>query len=186
MKRALLLLSIAALAACSAAPIDEEASDDQAITGDSADGVLFANDHVTPFELTLAPDDVKKLSEQANAVQAQKISAFADRPKAKGTFLYKGPSVPVTPTCDVTKPYDVTVKIKGMASVQQLQQFGCNGGANQRFTMKTVAGGVQLVAKHSGKCVALGPNPGNGVAVVRSTCTGDRSQVWSLHGSMFE
>ena len=68
----------------------------------------------------------------------------------------------------------------------QLQQFGCNGGANQHFTMKEVAGGVQLAAKHSGKCVALGPKPGNGVAVVQSTCTGDRSQVWSLHGSMFE
>ncbi len=118
MKRALVVLTLAAVAACSAAPVDDEAADDQALSGDGADGVVFASDSVKSFELTLAPADMKTLSDQADAVTAQKISAFAERPKAKGTFTYKGGGVPVTPTCDVTKPYAVSVKIKGMASVQ--------------------------------------------------------------------
>lgn len=68
----------------------------------------------------------------------------------------------------------------------QLMQFTCNGGPNQRFTMKQVSGGVQLIAKHSSKCVALGPHPQNGVPVVQTTCSADRNQVWSLHASMFD
>ena len=68
----------------------------------------------------------------------------------------------------------------------QLMQITCNGGPNQRFTMKQVSGGVQLIAKHSSKCVALGPHPQNGVPVVQTTCSADRNQVWSLHASMFD
>lgn len=119
MKRALLAGLLGAIAACSASPAAESTTDDQELTStDSADGVVFAIDSVKSFELTLAPEDVQRLSDQANGVAAQRISGFDERPKAKGTFTYKGAAVPVTPTCDVTKPYDVTVKIKGMASTQ--------------------------------------------------------------------
>lgn len=119
MKRHALVLSMLALAACSEGIGTDEAVDDQAFTAtDSADPVLFALDNVKSIELAIAPADVKTLSDQADAVQAQSVSAFVERPKVKGTFTYKGPSIPVTPTCDVSKPYDITVKIKGMASVQ--------------------------------------------------------------------
>jgi hypothetical protein len=120
MRRFSVFALLVAVAACSA-PSSEGGgtTDDQDLTAtDSADPVLFALDNVKALELTLAPDDVKVLSDQANAVAAQRLSPFAERPRAKGTFTYKGPPVPVTPTCDVTKPYDVTVKIKGMASAQ--------------------------------------------------------------------
>ena len=119
MKRLLALSLLVAVAGCAAAETPDAATGDQDLTAtDSADGVLFALDNVKALELTLAPEDVKKLSDQANEVAAGHVSAFDARPKAKGTFLYKGPPVAVTPTCDVTKPQAVTVKIKGMASTQ--------------------------------------------------------------------
>lgn len=122
MKRALLLYCVvaASIGACSAPEsADTTTGDEQDITEtDSANSVLFQLDNVKALELTLAPADMKTLSDHADAVHAGRISAFDDRPKAKGTFAYKGPPVPVTPTCDVTKTYDVTVKIKGLASVQ--------------------------------------------------------------------
>jgi hypothetical protein len=119
MKRSVMAMLLFAVAACSAPGSDDGTTDDADLTAtDSADPVLFAIDNVKALELTIAPDDVKRLSDQANGVAAQRISGFDERPKAKAKLAYKGPAVRVTPTCDVTKPYDVTVKIKGMASVQ--------------------------------------------------------------------
>jgi pectate lyase len=66
----------------------------------------------------------------------------------------------------------------------QLIQYGCNGGANQSWTVTSVSGGVTLKAGSSGKCAGVaGASTSAGKAVELETCSGASSQTWQLTAS---
>jgi hypothetical protein len=61
-------------------------------------------------------------------------------------------------------------------------QYGCNGGANQAWQIRSVDGGyVQLLARHSHKCLDVaGSSTADGTYAVQSTCGTATSQQWRL------
>lgn len=70
---------------------------------------------------------------------------------------------------------------------QTLVQFACNTtAANQQFYVRPFGGGYQLIARHSGRCVAVERNPdytpmtNDGAPIVQYDCNGDPDQVWEL------
>ncbi|MDT0322444.1 RICIN domain-containing protein [Streptomyces millisiae] len=65
---------------------------------------------------------------------------------------------------------------------QQLAQYTCNGGGNQRFWPRDVGGGhVQLVTRHSSLCLAAsGGSTAAGAAVVQAPCGGGQEQQWRI------
>ncbi|WP_405144967.1 pectate lyase [Sphaerisporangium sp. NBC_01403] len=66
----------------------------------------------------------------------------------------------------------------------QLVQYGCNGGANQSWTVTSVSGGVTLKAGNSGKCAGVrGASTSAGAAVELQSCSGASSQAWVLTAS---
>lgn len=56
--------------------------------------------------------------------------------------------------------------------------YGCNGGTNQEWSVRTTATGyVTLMARHSGKCLDVsGGSLNNNAPLVQSPCTGSTSQ----------
>lgn len=64
-------------------------------------------------------------------------------------------------------------------------QRACADKAEQLFTMKVVNGGVQLVAKSSGKCLDLASADVH-ANLTQTTCSTASSQLWSQHASLFE
>ncbi|WP_248963494.1 RICIN domain-containing protein [Sphaerisporangium perillae] len=63
----------------------------------------------------------------------------------------------------------------------QLVQSGCNGSANQTWTLTSVSGGVTLKAGGSGKCAGVkDASTSAGKAVQLETCSGASSQSWQL------
>ncbi|WP_049572933.1 RICIN domain-containing protein [Streptomyces sp. SBT349] len=65
---------------------------------------------------------------------------------------------------------------------QELAQYTCNGGLNQRFWARDAGGGhVQLVARHSSLCLAVsGGSTADAARVVQSACGGGQEQQWRL------
>ncbi|ARQ72169.1 RICIN domain-containing protein [Streptomyces marincola] len=64
---------------------------------------------------------------------------------------------------------------------QQLAQYPCNGGGNQRFWPRATADGhVQLVTRHSSLCLAVADgSTARGAAVVQQACdAGSAAQQW--------
>jgi hypothetical protein len=64
-------------------------------------------------------------------------------------------------------------------------QRACANKPEQLFTMKAVSGGVQLIAKHSGKCLDLASADAH-ANLTQSPCSSSSSQVWIQHPSLFE
>lgn len=64
-------------------------------------------------------------------------------------------------------------------------QYPCNGDANQLFQLRSTSSGLQLVAKHSLKCVV--PVSGaQGAELIQKTCsvtTSDRAYHWATQGT---
>jgi hypothetical protein len=64
----------------------------------------------------------------------------------------------------------------------ELAQWGCNGGANQRWQVRDVGNGfVQLVAQHSGKCIDVsGASTADGARLLQWACHSGTNQQWQL------
>ena len=67
-----------------------------------------------------------------------------------------------------------------------LQQWACAGIDSQLFSLRPVAQGTQLVAKHSGKCVAVAPGNPQGAALIQVTCAQDAAQTWHVQRSIYK
>jgi hypothetical protein len=67
----------------------------------------------------------------------------------------------------------------------EIAQFGCHGGANQRWQLRDVGGGyVQLVAQHSGRCLDVsGGSTANGARVLQWACHSGTNQQWQLQAA---
>lgn len=67
----------------------------------------------------------------------------------------------------------------------QYQQFHCEGGYQQMFDFKPVAGRANtyaVVNQHSGKCLDVsGRSTANGAAVIQYTCNGATNQMFTLN-----
>ena len=59
-------------------------------------------------------------------------------------------------------------------------QWTCNGGTNQQWSLTNVGDHVQLVARHSGKCLDVrSGSTADGAAIIQWTCTGATNQQWT-------
>ncbi|MGI5195784.1 RICIN domain-containing protein [Streptomyces sp. CA-288835] len=71
------------------------------------------------------------------------------------------------------------------ANGTQYQQFHCEGGYQQMFDFKPVAGRANtytVVNQHSGKCLDVsGRSTANGAAVLQYTCNGATNQMFTLN-----
>lgn len=67
-----------------------------------------------------------------------------------------------------------------------LQQWTCAGIDRQLFSLQSVAQGTHLVAKHSGKCVAVMPGGPEGAALIQVTCAEDTTQTWHVQRSIYK
>jgi hypothetical protein len=66
----------------------------------------------------------------------------------------------------------------------QLQQFGCNNGDNQKWSLADQGDGrVSIANKHSGLCIDVaGASGGNNASVQQYTCHGGDNQRWYYSG----
>jgi hypothetical protein len=67
-----------------------------------------------------------------------------------------------------------------------LQQQTCTGLDSQLFLLRPVAQGIQLVAKHSGKCVAIAPGNPKDAALIQVPCAEDLAQTWQVQRSIYK
>jgi hypothetical protein len=67
-----------------------------------------------------------------------------------------------------------------------LQQSACTDVDSQLFLLRSVAQDTQIVAKHSGKCVAVAPGNPPGAAVIQAACTQDAAQTWHVQRSIYK
>lgn len=67
-----------------------------------------------------------------------------------------------------------------------LQQQACASTDSQFFSLHPVAGGTQLVAKHSGKCIAIAPASAHSAALIQVACAKSAAQTWSVQPSIYQ
>ncbi|MEV0233601.1 RICIN domain-containing protein [Nonomuraea sp. NPDC050786] len=74
----------------------------------------------------------------------------------------------------------VDVVSASVADGAEIAQYGCNGGANQRWQFRDLGTGYyQIVAGHSGKCLDVdGSSTANNARIVQWTCGGGQNQQW--------
>jgi hypothetical protein len=61
----------------------------------------------------------------------------------------------------------------------------CAATDSQLFSLTPSAPDTQLVAKHSGKCVAVAPGTARGDALIQVTCARDAAQTWRVQRSIY-
>jgi hypothetical protein len=61
----------------------------------------------------------------------------------------------------------------------------CSDADHELFSVTPLSGSTQLVARHSGKCLASVPAPGPGADVVQLTCADDLAQTWRVQRSIY-
>jgi hypothetical protein len=111
---------IASLAgvACAHPAEEEVGSAEGELSGaDEAGSVLFNLDDVKSVELNLDPGAMDAMTNEAHEAQANPELLWGPRTKAHGTFKVNLAPGAAT-SCDTSQPVEVTVKIKGMASMQ--------------------------------------------------------------------
>jgi hypothetical protein len=67
-----------------------------------------------------------------------------------------------------------------------LQQSACTGVDSQLFHVRSSADDTQLVAKHSGKCVAVPPGNPPSAALIQVTCAENAAKAWRLQRSIYK
>jgi hypothetical protein len=67
-----------------------------------------------------------------------------------------------------------------------LQQSACTGVDNQLFHLRSNADDTELVAKHSGKCVAVAPGNPPGAALIQVACTQNAAKAWRVQRSIYK
>jgi endoglucanase len=72
--------------------------------------------------------------------------------------------------------------LEGAALLQQ----ACAAIDSQFFSLRPVANGTQLVAKHSGKCVAVAPAGPHGGALIQAGCASSAAQTWNVQRSIYQ
>lgn len=78
------------------------------------------------------------------------------------------------------KCLDVTGGPQATQDGALLEQYTCTGAANQEWTLRSVVGGIELVAKNSGKCIeAIDGGTDNGTGIQQAVCTGSPRQLWT-------
>ena len=66
-----------------------------------------------------------------------------------------------------------------------VEPSSCAGTDSQLFSLRPIAQDTQLVARHSGKCVAVAPGNPKGAALVQVTCAQDAAQTWRVQRSIY-
>ncbi len=61
----------------------------------------------------------------------------------------------------------------------------CAATDSQLFSLRPGARDTQLVARHSGKCVAVAPGTAKGAALVQVACARDAAQTWRVQRSIY-
>jgi len=77
------------------------------------------------------------------------------------------------------------VNIKGVSTTSGATavQWPCGNASNEKFTVNSLTGGyVQLVAEHSGLCLAQNGTATTNAPVVQLACTAGNATQWSLVG----
>jgi hypothetical protein len=66
-----------------------------------------------------------------------------------------------------------------------VEPSSCVTTGSQLFSVRPGAQDTQLVATHSGKCVAVAPGTAKGVALVQVACARDAAQTWRVQRSIY-
>jgi hypothetical protein len=66
-----------------------------------------------------------------------------------------------------------------------VEPSSCAGTDSQLFSLRPIAQDTQLVARHSGKCLAVAPGNLKGAALVQVTCAQDAAQTWRVQRSIY-
>jgi hypothetical protein len=66
-----------------------------------------------------------------------------------------------------------------------LAPSSCAGTDSQIFSLNPIGQGTQLVARHSGKCIAVAPGAPKGAALVQVTCAPDAAQTWRVQRTIY-
>jgi galactose oxidase len=75
----------------------------------------------------------------------------------------------------------ITVAGASTASGASIQQWTCNGGGNQIWTVRTSGSWLQLVSVRSKKCIAVsGASRDDGTLLIQSTCANVDEQRWTI------
>ncbi|MGR4868782.1 LamG-like jellyroll fold domain-containing protein [Variovorax sp. LARHSF232] len=78
----------------------------------------------------------------------------------------------------------VNVRGNSTASGAAVIQWACGNGSNEKFTVKSLAGGyVQFVAQHSSLCLAQSGTATSGALMVQLACTDGNTTQWTQVGS---
>lgn len=78
----------------------------------------------------------------------------------------------------------VNIRGASTASGAAVIQWPCGSAGNERFTVKSLAGGyVQFVAQHSGLCIAQSGTAASGALAVQLACNAGDTTQWSQVGS---
>jgi hypothetical protein len=113
----LLIASLAGVACAKPAQEEVGSSEGELSGADEAGSVLFNLNDVKSVELSLDPGAMDVMTNEAHEAQANPELLWGPRTKAHGTFKVNLAPGAAT-SCDTSQPVEVTVKIKGMASMQ--------------------------------------------------------------------
>jgi len=80
---------------------------------------------------------------------------------------------------------NLCVNIRGASTAVNAKviQWSCGTAANELFAVNNVGGAVQLVAKHSGLCLAQADAAATGGPVVQVDCRAGATTQWTLSGA---
>lgn len=78
------------------------------------------------------------------------------------------------------------VSNQGQDNGTPMQQAACVGTDSQVFSLRPGPQDTHIVAKHSGKCVAIAPGDAKTPSLVQVTCAEDASQTWRVQRSIFK
>ena len=67
-----------------------------------------------------------------------------------------------------------------------VERSTCTSTDNQLFSLTPIAPETQLVAKHSGKCVAVASRRSKEARLVQVSCTQDSAQRWRVQRSIYQ
>jgi len=66
-----------------------------------------------------------------------------------------------------------------------VEPSACAGTDSQLFSLSPFGQNTLLVARHSGKCVAMPPGATRGAALIQVTCAQDAAQTWRVQRSIY-
>jgi hypothetical protein len=77
------------------------------------------------------------------------------------------------------------VSNQGQDDGTPMQQAACSGTDSQLFSLRPGSQDTQIVARHSGKCVAIAPGDVKTPPLIQATCAQEANQTWRVQRSIF-